>query len=195
MAIELKPFSWQRMIDAVEAVRERALRATAALKTAGIPYAVAGGNAVAAWVARVDRAAVRNTQDVDILVRRADFDRVKQALESAGFIHHELMGVDCFIDGPGGSPRDGVHLLYAAEKVRPDYAVPSADVTEVESANEYDVVNLLALLKMKLNSFRRKDQVHLLDMLSVGLIDSSWLSQLPPLHAERLQQLIDDPEG
>ena len=179
----------------MEAVRERALRATAALKTAGIPYAVAGGNAVAAWVARVDRAAVRNTQDVDILVRRADFDRVKQALESAGFIHHELMGVDCFIDGPGGSPRDGVHLLYAAEKVRPDYAVPSADVTEVESANEYDVVNLLALLKMKLNSFRRKDQVHLLDMLSVGLIDSSWLSQLPPLHAERLQQLIDDPEG
>ena len=94
MAIELKPFSWQRMIDAVEAVRERALRATAALKAAQIPYAVAGGNAVAAWVARVDRAAVRNTRDVDILVRRADFDRVKLALESVGFIHHELMGVD-----------------------------------------------------------------------------------------------------
>ncbi len=179
----------------MEAVRERALRATAALKAAQIPYAVAGDNAVAAWVARVDRAAGRNTQDVDILVRRADFERVKQALESVGFIHHELMGVDRFIDGPDGSPRDGVHLLYAAEKVRPEYAVPSADVTEVESANEYDVVNLLALLKMKLNSFRRKDQVHLLDMLSVGLIDSSWLPQLPPLHAERLQQLIDDPEG
>ena len=62
------------MIDAVEAVRERALRATAALKAAQIPCAVAGGNAVAAWVARVDRAAVRNTQDVHILVRRADFD-------------------------------------------------------------------------------------------------------------------------
>ena len=67
------------MIDAVEAVRERALRATAALKAAQIPYAVAGGNAVAAWVARVDRAAVRNTTDVDILVRRLDFDRVKLA--------------------------------------------------------------------------------------------------------------------
>ena len=65
MAIELKPFSWQRMIEAVQAVRDRALRATAALERAGIPYAVAGGNAVAAWVPRVDRAAVRNTQDVD----------------------------------------------------------------------------------------------------------------------------------
>ena len=140
MAVELKPFSWQRMIDAVEAVRERALRATAALKVAQIPYAVAGGNAVAAWVARVDRAAVRNTRDVDILVRRSDFDRVKLALEAVGFIHHELMGVDCFIDGPDGSPRDGVHLLYAAEKVRPEYVVASADVTEIESADDYDVV-------------------------------------------------------
>ena len=183
------------MIEAVEAVRERALRATAALKAAEIPYGVAGGNAVAAWVARVDRAAIRNTQDVDILVRRSDFDRVKQALESVGFVHHQVMGVDCFIDGPGGSPRDAVHLLYAAEKVRPEYVVPSADVTEVEPADDYDVVSLSALLKMKLNSFRRKDQVHLLDMLSVGLIDASWLPQLPPQLAQRLQQVIDDPEG
>ena len=191
----LKPFSWERMIDDVEAVRERALRATAALKAADIPYAVVGGNAVAAWVARVDRAAVRNTRDVDILVRRADFARVKVALESVGFIHHELMGVDCFIDGPDGSPRDAVHLLYAAEKVKPEYVVPTADVTEIETADDYDIVNLLALLKMKLNSFRDKDRTHILDMLSVGLIDATWLPQLPPLHAERLQQLIDYPEG
>jgi hypothetical protein len=71
---------------------------------------MAGGNAVAAWVARVDRAAVRNTQDVDLLVRR-------------------------------------------------------------------------------------KDQIHLLDMLSLGLIDASWLPRLVPKHAARLQQLIDDPDG
>ena len=145
--------------------------------------------------ARVDRAAVRNTRDVDILVRRTDFDRVRIALESIGFIHHELMGVDCFFDGPEGSPLDAVHLLYAAEKVRPEYVLPSANVTEIDSADHYDVVSLPALLKMKLNSFRRKDQVHLLDMLSVGLIDATWLDKLPPQHAERLQQLIDDPEG
>ena len=195
MPIELKPFSWQRMIEAVEAVRERALRATAALRDAGIPYALAGGNAVAAWVARVDRAAVRNTQDVDILVRRADFGVVKQALEAVGFIHHQQKGVDCFIDGPDGSPRDAVHLLYAGEKVRPDYVVPSADVSEVVQAEEYDVLTLEALVRMKLNSFRRKDQMHLLDLLEIGLIDTTWLPTLLPEHAERLQQLIDDPHG
>ena len=71
---------------------------------------MAGGHAVAAWVARVDRAAVRNTQDVELLVRRSD-------------------------------------------------------------------------------------QIHLLDMLSLGLIDASWLPRLVPEHAARLQQLIDDPDG
>ena len=195
MSIVLKPFSWQRMIEAVEAVRERALRATAALRRANIPYAVAGGNAVAAWVARVDRAAVRNTQDVDILVRRSDFDAVKIALEAVGFTHHELMGVDCFIDGPDGSPRNAVHLLYAGEKVRPQYATPSAEVTEIEHAEEYDVLTLEALVRMKLNSFRDKDRTHLRDFISIGLVDVTWIPKLLPEHAERLQQLIDDPDG
>src|SRR5687768_10503532 len=82
----------ERMVLAVERVRERLLRATAALEAAGIPYAVAGGNAVAAWVASIDPAAVRNTQDVDILLRRADLDAAARALESAGFIRRHVSG-------------------------------------------------------------------------------------------------------
>ena len=58
--------SWERMIGVVEKVRERLRRAVAALETDGLAYALAGGNAVAAWVSREDEAAVRNTQDVDI---------------------------------------------------------------------------------------------------------------------------------
>ena len=195
MAVELGEFSWQRMIEAVQAVRERALRATAALERAGIPYAVAGGNAVAAWVSRVDRAAVRNTQDVDILVRRADFAAVKVALEAVGFVHATVMDVACFIDGPQGSPRDAIHLLFAGEKVRESYQLPTADVTERERADDYHVVALEALVRMKLNSFRRKDQVHLQDLISLGLIDDSWLSRCVPEHAVRLRQLLDDPDG
>ena len=67
--------SWERMSNAVENVRRRLLRAAQALESARVPYAVAGGNAIAAWVSRVDEAAVRNTQDVDILLRRADLER------------------------------------------------------------------------------------------------------------------------
>ena len=195
MGVTLEDFSWKRMREAVEAVRERTCRAAAALHRAGIPYAVAGGNAVAAWVARVDRAAVRNTQDVDILVRRSDFAAVKAALESVGFEYHQVMNVDCFIDGPNGSPRDAVHLLYANEKVRPTHAAPSADVSEAVPAEDFSILSLESLVRMKLNSYRLKDRVHLLDFLEVGLIDSSWLPRLLPEHAERLQQLIDNPDG
>src|SRR6266850_317884 len=92
--------SWERMIRAVEKVRERLRRAVAALEAAGVPYAVAGGNAVAAWVSRVDEAAVRNTQDVDILLRRADLPAAVEAMTRAGFIHRHTASLDMFLDGP-----------------------------------------------------------------------------------------------
>src|SRR5688572_14408560 len=94
------PVSWERMIGAVEKVRQRLDRAVAALKAAGIPYAVAGGNAVAAWVSRIDEAAVRNTQDVDILLRRDDLERAKSTLASAGFVFRHVKSIDMFLDGP-----------------------------------------------------------------------------------------------
>jgi hypothetical protein len=194
MSVEPHKFTWARMIEAVQAVRERALRATAALEQAGIPYAMAGGNAVAAWVSTVDRAAVRNTQDVDILIRRSDYPAVKAALEGVGFVEANVMDVACFIDGPDASPRDAVHLLFAGEKVRESYPVPTADVTERVVGEDYSVVSLEALVGMKLNSFRTKDRMHLIDMLELGLIDAGWLPRLIPEHAARLQELLDNPE-
>ncbi len=191
----LHDFSWQRMINAVEAVKERACRAAAALERAGIPYAVAGGNAVAAWVSRVDEDAVRNTNDVDILVRRSDFDAIQKALEGVGFEYHFVNGVHVFIDGPDGKPSRGVHLLFANEKVKDSYPLPTADVTDSVPANNYLVVSLDALVVMKLNSYRDKDRMHLRDLFGIGLIDQSWCSRLIPEHAARLQQIIDTPDG
>src|SRR5919198_6184533 len=98
--------SWERIIRAVEKVRERLLRAARALESAGVPYAVAGGNAVAAWVSRVDEAAVRNTRDVDIVLRRADLLSARSVLEHAGFVYRHAAGVDMFLDGPDAKARD-----------------------------------------------------------------------------------------
>src|SRR5881392_781728 len=80
-----------RMVLAVEKVRERLRRASAALDAAGIPYAVIGGNAVAAWVSKVDPGAARNTVDVDLMLNRSDLDSATEALAKAGFVHHELL--------------------------------------------------------------------------------------------------------
>ena len=78
--------AWERMVTAVEKVRERLRRAAKALEDGQIPYAVVGGNAVAAWVSEMDEAAVRNTRDVDILLRRADWPKAVAAMEAAGFV-------------------------------------------------------------------------------------------------------------
>ncbi len=98
-----------RMVRAVEKVRERLHRASGALEEANIPYAVIGGNAVAAWVARVDESAVRNTQDVDILLRRSDLEAAKSAFAKAGFVFRHVKGIDMFLDGPRQGPRCRPH--------------------------------------------------------------------------------------
>lgn len=189
------PISWERMIRAVEKVRARLERAVAALEGAAIPYAVAGGNAVAAWVSRVDEAAVRNTQDVDILLRREDLERAKTALESAGFVFRHVKSVDLFLDGPDAKARDAIHVIFAGEKVEPDYIASAPDVTEADHDGPFQIVDLEPLVRMKLTSYRLKDRVHLLDMIGVGLIDESWPARFPAELAERLQSLLDNPDG
>jgi hypothetical protein len=183
------------MVRAVERVRERLLRAAAALDAAGVEYAVVDGHAVAAWVATVDPAAVRNTQNVDILLRRTDMDAAKRSLEQAGFVHRYVAGIDVFLDGPDAKARDAVHVVMAGEKVRAEYAQPAPDVTEAQKMGPFRLLALEALVRMKLTSLRRKDQVHLQDMLEIGLIDESWLAKLPVELAGRLKHLIETPEG
>jgi hypothetical protein len=191
------PAILDRMVQAVEAVRDRLRRATAALEQAGVAYAVVGGNAVAAWVASVDAAAVRNTQDVDVLLRRADLGAATAALTAAGFVRQEVLGVETFLDGPQAGPRDAVHVIFAGEKVQQDDLLPAPEVTDAEAGvgGHYRVMGLEALVRMKLTAYRRKDQVHIQDMLGVGLIDASWLARFPPELAARLQVLLDDPNG
>ena len=186
---------WERALMAAEKVKERLRRATKALDGASVPYAVVGGNAVAEWVGRIDDGAVRNTRDVDILVRRADFPAAKATLEAAGFVYHHLLDVDVFIDGPEGKPSEGLHLLFAGEKVRSEDEHPCPDLDESERAAEFQVVTLFALVRMELTSWRNKNRMHLRDMIGVGLIDASWPSRLPPPLADRLQQLLDNPNG
>ena len=187
--------SWERMSNAIEKVRQRLLRAARALEEARVPYAVAGGNAVAAWVSRVDEAAVRNTQDVDIVLRRANLGAARQALEQAGFVYRHVANVDMFLDGPDAKARDAVHIVFAAEKVRPDYVAPVPDVSESEETETFRLLSLDALVRMKLTSFRDKDRVHLRDLMEVGLVDESWLERVPAALRPRLQELLDNPEG
>jgi hypothetical protein len=188
------------MIRAVEKVRERLLRAARALEAAGVPYAVVGGNAVASHVSRVDEAAVRTTRDVDLLLAMSDFGRAKAALESAGFVHRHVtgfgmpVGMEVFLDGPGASVRDALHIIPAGEKIRPTDPCPAPTVSESEQGDQFRLVTLDALVRMKLVAFRDKDRTHLRDLIELGLVGAATCNPLPEPLAVRLRHLLDNPE-
>lgn len=185
----------ERMVRAVEKVRDRLRRVSSALNAVNVDYAVVGGNAVAAWVATVDEAAVRNTQDVDILLRRSDLDLVKFQLAERGFIFRHAAGIDMFLDGPSAKARDSVHVVFANEKIRPEYAEPTPSVTESRKLGDITFLELEGLVRMKLTSFRDKDRMHLRDLIGVGLVDNTWPNRFSPPLRIRLESILDDPEG
>ncbi len=186
-----------RMFSAVDAVKQRLARAVAALEQARVPYAVCGGNCVAAWVARVDEAAVRFTQDVDVLLNRADLPAARAALEGAGFVFRHAAGIDMFLDGPGGKARNAVHILYADERVKAADPVPTPTLAALHRSEDgvFDHLSLEGIVRMKLVANRDKDRTHLRDMIGVGLLDETWPAKFSAPLAERLQALLDDPDG
>ena len=185
----------ERMARAVEKVTERLHRAAQALEAGNIPYAVIGGNCVAAWVAKIDAGAVRTTRDVDILIRREDLDAAKAAMDAVGFDYAFTSGVHLFVERPDGKPSEGVHLLFANEKVKPTDPVPAPDLTESQRGEKFQVLELEAIVRMKLVANRDKDRTHIRDLIGVGLIDSTWPEKFPDVLAERLQQILANPDG
>ena len=182
--------SLHRQVLAINRVEKLLRKVSRALDKAKIPYAVVGGNAVAAWVATVDEDAVRATKDVDVLVRRPDLAAIIDALRPCGLMHVEVMGIHRFVDRRRPSPKSGVHLLFAGEKVRPEYVHSAPDPASASRGTAgVMVIDLPGLVLMKLQANRDIDRAHLRDMLSVGLITQPIVAGLPADMRPRLQQI------
>lgn len=176
---------------AVDRVEKRLRKVTAALDAAGVKYAVIGGNAVAAWVARVDPSATRSTVDVDLMTDRRDSDRVDIVMEALGFTRHDVSPTVLFTDPDEPSRRSGVHVVWAGERIRPSYCCPAPLIDEaVRDPQGFCVLDLPALVRMKLTSFRLIDRVHMEDLLKMKLIDDPIRRQLP----DELRQRLDEVE-
>jgi hypothetical protein len=199
VAVFSDPFD--RVAQAMEEVKQRLKRAVEAFEAADVNYAVIGGNAVATWVGSVDSSVVRSTDDVGILLRREDLETARSAMAAAGFIYRRVAilngrgHIEMFLDGPCAKAREGVHVIVANEKVRENDPVTAPDVDESQQVAGYRLVALDALIRMKLVAFRDNDRMHLRDLLSVGLFDSTWVGRYSPELAARLQLILDDPEG
>ncbi len=174
----------------------RAQRFAHALESHGIPYAVCGGMAVIAWISRADRAYTRGTSDVDVCMYRRDLPRAIDALRPAGFEFAEVDGAPMFLDGPGTSVKDAVHILFAGE---PIVGGNPGTVPELGSGARYEQfpwthLDLESLLVMKLHADRFHDRTHIADLWRSGAIDRSWVDRMPvPLRA-RLSSWLDECE-
>ena len=91
--------------------------------------------------------------------------------------------------------RDAVHVVFAGTKVRADYVELVPEIDQYELMEDARTLPFDRLVMMKLTSNRDKDRVHIRDLISIGLIDASWLDRFPPQLRARLQDLLDDPNG
>ena len=66
--------------------------------------------------------------------------------------------------------------------------------TSLDSAG-FHVINPEPLVVMKLVANRNIDATHIRDMIDVGLMNQSWVAKMPPVLAQRLQHMQDNPEG
>jgi hypothetical protein len=156
---------------------------------AGLEYRVIGGLAVYLYVEEALPDAGRLTKDIDIVVRREDLDRIAKAAEAFGFEHRHVAGVDMLTRADQPSARRAVHLVFAGEKVRPEYveAVPALGASrEIRGLR---LVPLAALVQMKLTSFRLKDQTHIKDLDEARAISAEIEAGLSPTLRERLARV------
>jgi len=167
----------------VEQLYDVTVRLAAALEKAGIPYQIVGGFAVFSHVDAVDPLGARLTRDVDVSVDRQRLKEIAAAVEPAGFRYRHVAGVDMLVDAKEPKARSEVHLVFANEKVRPEYVDP------VRSKKGYWIAPVADLVRMKLTSFRLKDKVHIQDLDSAHLITPEMEASLAEALRARLEEV------
>jgi hypothetical protein len=157
-----------------------------AFSQAGIEYRVVGGLAAYLYVEQQEPDAGRLTRDIDLAVRREDLDHIANAVKPYGLAHRRVAGIDMLVQSDSPSARRAVHLVFVGEKVRQEYpeAVPSLGASQ--SIRGIRLMPLPDLIRMKLTSFRSKDETHIKDLDEAGLITPEIEASLSSVLRERL---------
>ena len=157
--------------------------------SAGLEYRLIGGLAAYLYVEEVEPDAGRLTKDIDIVVRRDDLERIAKAAEPFGLRHRHVAGVDMLVQADQPSARRAIHLVFTGEKVRPDYHEPTPELGPYRQIRGLRLIPVPDLVRMKLTSFRAKDEAHLKDLDEAGVITPDVEAGLSPMLAERLAQV------
>ena len=175
--------------ERVEQLFDLAEVAEKIFSSAGLEYRIVGGLAAYLYVEEIEPEAGRLTRDVDIAVRRADLDRIAKAAEPFGLQHRHVAGVDMLVPIGKPSARRAIHLVFAGEKVRPEYPEATPELGTCRRIKGLRLIPLADLVRMKLTSFRANDEAHLKDLDEAGLITPDIEAALSPVLAERLARV------
>jgi len=172
----------QQLFDLAELIER-------AFASAGLDYRVAGGLAAYLYVEEMEPEAGRLTKDIDIVVRRADLKRIAAAVEPFGLEYRNVAGVDMLVQKANPTARRAVHLVFAGEKVRPEYPLATPDIGASRDIRGTRLIPLGDLIRMKLTSFRARDEAHLKDLDEAGLITPEIEAGMTLVLRERLARV------
>jgi len=170
----------------VEQLFDLARRIEQAFASAGLEYRVVGGLAAYLYVEESEPDAGRLTKDIDIVVRREDLEKISRAVAPFGLEYRHAAGVDVLVQVGEPSARRGIQLVFSGEKVRQEYPEPAPELGPCRTVQGIRLIPLADLVRMKLTSFRLKDQVHLKDLDEAGLITPEIEGGLSTMLRERL---------
>lgn len=169
-----------------------ATRCDYALTEAQLPYSVCGGVAVCLHGYQ------RNTLDLDLIIRRTDAHRVREALEKAGLVWDAARTE---FQAPGGVP---VQRLYAGERAGRDGEIllpePLGD-SNVETIESLTVLRLSRLIEVKiacaLGNPRRthKDLADVVELIAIRKLDGTFCRFLHRSLRETFRQLVRNAHG
>jgi hypothetical protein len=161
----------------VDQLFDLAKRVETAFSCAGLEYRVVGGLATYLYVEEMEPDAGRLTKDIDIAVRREDLEAIAKAVEPFGLHYRHAAGVDMLVQAAEPSARRAVHLE------------PTPELGPCRTLQGVRLIPLVDLVRMKLTSFRAKDEAHLKDLDEAGLITAEVETELSTVLRERLAQV------
>jgi hypothetical protein len=173
--------------ERVEQLFELAAVVERAFASADLDYRIVGGLATYLYVEEREPDAGRLTRDIDIAVRREDLTAIAKAVEPFGLQHRHVAGIDMLVQASQPSARRAVHMIFTGEKVEDRYPEPTPDLGAPRMFRGLRLAPLDHLVRMKLSSFRAKDETHLKDLDDAGLITAEIEAILQPVQLDRLR--------
>ncbi len=159
----------ERVFDLIGTLQKLSLP----MEKAGVPHQFVGGLAVFLHVENADSTHSSLTRDIDLMIRRDDMARVVAIAEENGFRFRHSAGLDILLYGETNSERNAVHLLFTGEKVKETQVETHPKIRPVRAGvhgQDFLVIPVEDLVRMKLSSYRDKDRVHVRGMDAAGLI-------------------------